>query len=100
MACIICFDIVASILVASLHVALRTYRRISGRIPEDNAPGSDAYHCGAHVGSNGLPTFEKGLGMPTHLEATRLPRGQHIVYQKRRQAIAGNIAKLLRIRYV
>ncbi len=38
--------------------------------------------------------------MPPYLEAPRLPRGQHIVYQQRRQAIAGNIAKLLRIRHV
>ncbi len=38
--------------------------------------------------------------MPTYLEAPRLSRGQHIVYQQRRQAIAGNIAKLLRIRHV
>ena len=35
--------------------------------------------------------------MPPYLDATRLLRGQHIVYQKRHQAIAGNIAKLLRI---
>jgi hypothetical protein len=38
--------------------------------------------------------------MSPYLHAARLPWGLHIVYQKRRQAIAGNIAKLLRIRHV
>ncbi len=54
---------------ASLDITLRTRNRISRRIPEDNAPGSDTYHGRAHIGRNGLSTIGKRQAPPPNRTA-------------------------------